>query len=260
MIPKVIHYCWFGNKSKPQLIENCRASWEEHLSNFKLVEWNEKNTDLKHPFVQKAYEDKKYAFVADYVRLKVLYEQGGVYLDTDMLIIKSFDELLNNQAFIGIESKHYISCGIIGVPSKHPYIKACLDYYNKIDVNNLNYKEIVIPKIFTKIYKEMYGVNNGITSKLHFDLNVYPEEYFYPYPNPPIPTSENAYKKYIQPSTYAVHLWHKSWKKTNALTYMRRGDLFKSLSTFIIELTNRSMVVDKKYCRKLASAFKQNFF
>jgi len=194
MIPKVIHYCWFGNKSKPQLIENCRASWEEHLSNFEFVEWNEKNTNLKHPFV------------ADYVRLKVLYEQGGGYLDTDMLVLKSFDELLNNLAFIGLESKHYISCGIIGVPPKHPYIKACLDYYKNIDISNLNYKEIVIPKIFTKIYKEMYGKNNGITTKLHSDLNGNPKEYFYPYPNPPIPESENAYKEYIRPSTYAVHL------------------------------------------------------
>lgn len=114
-IPKLIHYCWFGNKKKPQLVEDCISSWKKYLPDYEIIEWNEKNTDLKHTFLKKTYKLKKWAFVADFVRLKVLYEFGGIYLDTDMLMLKSLDSFLDDKCFFGAENETFISAGIIGV-------------------------------------------------------------------------------------------------------------------------------------------------
>ena len=91
MIPKVVQYCWFGGKKKTKLIKDCIKSWKRYLPDYKIIEWNEKNSDLAHPFVIEAYKLKKWAFVSDYIRLKVLYDFGGIYLDTDMMVLKSFE-------------------------------------------------------------------------------------------------------------------------------------------------------------------------
>ena len=86
MIPKIIHYCWFGGSTKPKLVKDCILSWKIFFPNYEIIEWNEKNSDLNEPFVKAAYNLKKWAFVSDYVRLTKVYEYGGLYLDTDMLI------------------------------------------------------------------------------------------------------------------------------------------------------------------------------
>ena len=99
MLPKVIHYCWFGGAKKPKLVRDCIKSWRNHLTDYEIIEWNESNCDLSHPFLNKCFELKKWAFVSDYIRLKVLYENGGIYLDTDMIVIKTFDNLLLKKLF-----------------------------------------------------------------------------------------------------------------------------------------------------------------
>ena len=92
MIPKKIHYCWFGNSERPKVIQDIMKSWNK-LQGFEIIEWNETNIDLKeHPYLEKSYNEGKYAFVSDYVRLKVLYEEGGIYLDTDVEVKKNFDD------------------------------------------------------------------------------------------------------------------------------------------------------------------------
>src|SRR5690606_23315459 len=124
--PKVIHYCWFGNKKKPPLVVDCISSWKLYLPEFDIIEWNEKNTDLNHPFLKKTFKLKKWAFVSDFVRLKVLYEFGGIYLDTDMLILKPLDVFLKDNCFFGAEDDKYINAAIIGASKEHPFIKECL--------------------------------------------------------------------------------------------------------------------------------------
>src|SRR5690554_2001513 len=102
-IPKTIHYCWFGNKKKPKIVEECIVSWHKVLSDYEIKEWNETNVDLNGTFVKFTYSKKKWAFVSDYVRLSVLYNHGGIYLDTDMLFLKPLDSFLENDLFFGAE-------------------------------------------------------------------------------------------------------------------------------------------------------------
>ena len=112
-IPKVIHYCWFGNSELPELEKKRLKSWQKKLSDYKIILWNENNSDLSEcKYVQQAYENKKFAFVSDYIRIKVLYQYGGIYLDTDVEVLKSFDHLLGAIGFLGFENKTTVGTAI----------------------------------------------------------------------------------------------------------------------------------------------------
>ena len=103
-IPKIIHYCWFGGGTISPENRKCMESWEKYCPDYKIIEWNEQNFDIsKNRYVQQAYEAKKYAFVSDYARLAVVYEHGGIYLDTDVELVRPLDELLEHKGFIGME-------------------------------------------------------------------------------------------------------------------------------------------------------------
>lgn len=116
MIPKIIHYCWFGGNEKPEIIQKCIASWREHCPDWQIMEWNESNYDVaKNPYVRKAYQSEKWAFVSDFVRLDVLYEIGGVYLDTDVEILcdNPFDQYLLYQGVLAFDTARSIASGLI---------------------------------------------------------------------------------------------------------------------------------------------------
>ena len=105
-IPKYIHYCWFGKGEKPDIVKKCIESWKANLSDYEIIEWNEENFDINsNDYVREAYKVKKFAFVSDYVRVYALYNHGGIYLDTDVEVFKSFDEIFNNESFWGFEQK-----------------------------------------------------------------------------------------------------------------------------------------------------------
>lgn len=114
MIPQIIHYCWFGGNPLPKKALKCIASWKKACPDYKIVEWNEENFDLTTCplYVRQAYDAKKWAFVTDYVRLKLVYEHGGIYLDTDVELIKNLDQLLQYEAYFGFETKEYIATGL----------------------------------------------------------------------------------------------------------------------------------------------------
>lgn len=258
MIPKIIHYCWFGKKPKPILVEECIKSWQQVLPDYEIRCWDESNVEMSHPFLKKAYNEKKWAFVSDFVRLQKLVEFGGVYLDTDMLMLKPLNLLMKYKAFVGLESERYVSCGIIGAVPQHPYILACYNFYNNLVLDaHFSYESIIIPKIFTRLYLERYPrAQKMLMPKEHNDLFVCPVNWFYPFPNDNLPAKK--YKDYINSDTIAVHLWHKSWKKTSALQFMRQGKIFKAFIKLSKELINRDSYIDKKYIRKIGSAFKKN--
>ncbi len=126
MIPKVIHYCWFGKKEKPDIVKKCIKSWNEFLPEYEIIEWNEKNFDINtYLFTKQAYEIGNYAFVSDYVRVYVLYNYGGIYLDTDTEILGSLDPFLKNSSFWGFEEKNYIATSIIGAECGNEFEKNC---------------------------------------------------------------------------------------------------------------------------------------
>ena len=113
MIPKIIHYCWFGGNPKPKLAEKCIASWKKHCPGWQIIEWNESNFDVnRNGYTKICMEQKKYAFLSDYVRLLVVAEQGGVYFDTDVELLRPMDGLLEQDAFFGFETPEFVASGL----------------------------------------------------------------------------------------------------------------------------------------------------
>ena len=105
MIPKTIHDVWVGHHPKSKIIQECIETWKKNLPDFKFVEWNEDNVDMhENKYIEQAYQAKKWAFVSDYIRAKAIYEQGGIYLDTDVRVVSDLMPLLNDRAFIGFEN------------------------------------------------------------------------------------------------------------------------------------------------------------
>ena len=130
MIPKTIHYCWFGENPKPENVLKCIETWRQYLPDYKIIEWNETNFDInQNPFVKQAYEKKMWAFVSDFARLKAVYENGGFYLDTDMEVTRNFDELLEHRAICGYEFRGRPFSAFFASEPNHEFIKELLSYY-----------------------------------------------------------------------------------------------------------------------------------
>lgn len=133
MIPKIIHYCWFGKKEMPELAYKCIESWKKHLPDYEIYLWNEDSFDLNlNRFCREAYICKKFAFVTDYVRLYALYNFGGIYMDTDVEILKNIDQFLETPAFSGFETESDIPTGIMGSEKLGKWAEEQLEYYNDI--------------------------------------------------------------------------------------------------------------------------------
>ena len=129
-IPKIIHYCWFGGKEKPKKVKKCIESWHKYLDGYEFMEWNESNFDINcNEYVKQAYENKKFAYVSDYVRINALYQYGGIYMDTDVIVYKPFDDLLNNKCILGFEEENYIATSFMASIPKHELIKEFIDRY-----------------------------------------------------------------------------------------------------------------------------------
>ena len=142
MIPKIIHYCWVGNAPKPKSVLYCIESWKKFCPDYEIKEWNESNYDFsKNHYMKQAYDAKKWGFVPDYARLDIIYQYGGIYLDTDVELVKSFDELLDQDAFMGFENtgdgEYFVNCGQgFGAVPKHEIIRAARDLYDDLDFIN----------------------------------------------------------------------------------------------------------------------------
>lgn len=212
-IPRIIHYCWFGKNQKSQLIEKCIKSWSEN-TNYKIQEWNEDNFDVnKHNFTRAAYSLKKWAFVSDYARLEVLYQYGGIYLDTDMELFKSLDCFLDNKMFLGFMYDCNLSCGIIGVEPKNRVIKELLEIYDKLNVTNSPNNDL-----FTKYFLDKGLKLNNRYQRID-EIVFYPKEYF-------------NYKGFNKKYNYAIHHFEDSWKEHN----IQRDRLKKVLKVCIGEV------------------------
>lgn len=133
MIPKKIHYVWVGGQPKPKAIQRCMKTWKKHLQDYQIIEWNEENFDFSsNPFAQAAYKAKKWAYVSDYIRAYVIYHEGGIYLDTDVLVLDDFDAFLDHRAFVGYENPNYPFTAVFGAEKGHPFVaKMLADYDDK---------------------------------------------------------------------------------------------------------------------------------
>ncbi len=211
MIEKKIHYCWFGKGELQPLMKKCIRSWKKFCPDYEIIEWNEDNFDVNSTlWTKQAYEAKKYAFVADYVRLKVLYEHGGVYFDTDQELIKPIEPFMNHKAFLGFMNDTDISCGVMGAEKNNEIIKEFLDSYKeksfvKNDVMNTEANTDVFTKILIK-----NGLKQNGEYQVVSDIHIYPRTYF-------CPTSCVDPKNYESEKTVSIHHWAMTWRKKSEI-------------------------------------------
>ena len=205
---KYIHYCWFGNKPLPKLAKKCIKSWQKYLPDYKIIKWSEDNVDLDEcQFVKEAYENKKWAFVSDYVRTKALNEMGGIYFDTDMEVTKDISKLLNNETFLGVEDTGFVAVGVWFEKNEKSFLTTELlkkyKSFDGFDVEKMS--EFSIPKLISSILNE-YGLEKG-SGKIQVIRNniyIYPREYFYPY-------SYNWENNVFTDNTCMIHYYDASW-------------------------------------------------
>ena len=176
MIPKKIHFIWVGGKEKPKDIQKCMKTWKKHLKDYEIIEWNESNFDIEsHPFAKAAYEAKKWAYVSDYIRAYVIYNEGGIYLDTDVLILDNFDKFLNNRAFVGFEHPDFPFTAVFGAEKNHPLVKDMLDYYDKLDKFEFNFQNNNTISVSDILVNDYGCIKNNEFQILREDIAVYPD-------------------------------------------------------------------------------------
>ena len=213
MIPKVIHYCWFGRGEKPALALKCIESWKKFLPDYEIKEWNEDNFDVNIiPYTAEAYKAKKYAFVSDYARFWVLYNYGGIYFDTDVEVIKPMDDIIERGAFMGIEveakgtTPPAVAPGLgLGVNPGLGLYKEILDYYAPLHfiLDDGSYNQVTVVRHVTKVLEE-----NGLkpTNELQKVARVwiYPRDYFNP-------LDDFTGTLNVTANTRTIHWYSRSW-------------------------------------------------
>ncbi|OUQ54444.1 glycosyltransferase family 32 protein [Lactobacillus gallinarum] len=225
MIPKVINYCWFGGSELPSSVKKCISSWEHYCPNYKIIKWDENNFNVNNTpnFIREAYKNKKWAFVSDYARLKIVYEHGGVYLDTDVELISNLDKMLNeNQAYMGFEDEDKINSGLgFGAERKNPIIREMLQEYESIVYNENNLKKYTCPYINTKILKK-HGLILNNSMQVIDNIRILPTEYLCP---------QNMYtgKRKITSNTLSIHHYTASWLPKSESTRMHLSMMIKRI-------------------------------
>ena len=209
MIDKKIHYCWFGGKKIPKEVKKCIKSWKEKCPEYEIIRWDEKNFDINcNEFVKDAYKAKAWAFVSDYARLKIIYDNGGIYLDTDVELLKNLDFLLESDFFIGTEqSKKLYTTGLgFGAIKQHYIVKKMMEKYENLifDFNKRN--EIACPYLNASALKEI-GFNTVDSVQEIDNCFVYPPKYF-----DPLATGKS--NNLLCNDTISIHHYNASWTST----------------------------------------------
>ena len=211
MIPKKIHYCWFGKGKMPELALKCIESWRVNLPDYELKEWNENSFDINSNFyVKEAYESRKFAFVTDYVRLYALYTEGGIYMDTDVEVLKNIDSFLDLPAFSGFEDNVHIPTGIMAAEKGSIWAKWQLEYYSDrhfllpdgtLDLTtNVDIIGGLMEEKGFILKNGLYNFQNKIT--------IFPKDYF-------CPKSHTTGKIELTENTYTIHHFAGSWKSSS---------------------------------------------
>ena len=207
MIPKIIHYCWFGRGEKPELARRCIASWRKFCPEFEIREWNEDNCDyLALPFMAEAYAAKKYAFVSDVMRLLVLEQYGGVYFDTDVEVVRDISPLLNDEGFIGFENDQFVNSGQVMAAVPHQrVVQAMIEAYKQLHFTNADgsLNAVGCPRLNTDVLERFGLVRNG-QEQLAAGIHVYPADYFNP-----LDSATGRLKK--TENTWSIHWYSMSW-------------------------------------------------
>ncbi len=216
LIPRTIHYFWLGGKPKTQAVIKCIESWKKYCPDFEIKEWNEENYDVhKHPYMEKAYREKKWAFVTDYGRLDVLYQYGGIYMDTDVEVIKNLSPMCRYKAFTGFENVESINDGQgFGCVSGMPILKemmACYDGDEPYEtVDGVEYY-MESPRRCTKVLLRHGLIQNGKRQSVA-GIEIFPSDYF-------CPLDYDTGQLKITENTYSIHHFEASWHDEKARHY-----------------------------------------
>lgn len=213
MIPKIIHYCWFGKGQMPELAVKCIDSWKKILPDYKLKLWNEDSFDINSvPYVKEAYQSRKFAFVTDYVRLFAIYHEGGIYMDTDVEMLKSVDDLLHLPAFSGFESEKDIPTGIMASEKDGQWAKEMMEYYTNdrhflLQDGSLDMTSnvLIISKLMSANGFKLVNSYQVYKNCMH----IFPKDYFCPKGRTGIIT--------LTENTYCIHHFAGSWNSTGGL-------------------------------------------
>lgn len=219
-IPKVIHYCWFGKGEMPRLTEKCIESWKKYCPEYKIVCWNEDNFDInRNKYAKEAYEAGKWAFASDYVRLKVLYDEGGIYLDTDVELIKPIDALIEESGYMGFDDNGIISTGLgFACEKGNDLVGALLADYDDISfiLPDGTYDLTPCPERNTQTLINL-GMDINIKDQVFMGIRMLPEDYL-------CPMKYYTGRKIITPNTYSIHHFCASWTSLAAkrTTFIKR--------------------------------------
>lgn len=201
----IIHYCWLGKKEKPEKVRYCMESWKRICPDAEIREWNEENYDMeKNAYVRAAYREKKYAFATDYMRADILYRYGGVYLDTDVELIRDISPLLS-ASFMGFERDNAVATGLIMYASR-PHLellKEICSYYENISEEDVDFGKTVVDIVTDILLKHGLEPNGQLQTVAGF--TIYPTEYFNP-------IGGDYGKPVITENTYSIHHYLASWK------------------------------------------------
>ncbi len=203
MIPKIIHYCWFGGKDLPIEVRKCMESWKKMCPDYEIIRWDESNFDVnQNPFIKAAYEAKKWAFVSDYARLKVVYDNGGIYLDTDVELRKNLDSLREHGCYIGIQQNEFLcNTGLgFGATKSNPVVLKMLESYDDLTFSESHTLELSCPRLNNAVIRSYGLVSNTEITDLP-EVTVYPPQYFDPYGG----------KNLLCDETYSIHHYAASW-------------------------------------------------
>lgn len=231
MIPKIIHYCWFGKGEKPAKVKECISSWHKILTEYEIIEWNEDNFDINSLLYTKdAYESRKYAFVSDVARVKALYEYGGIYMDTDVMVYKSFDEILGHQCVLGFEEGNYIATSFMACEPKFNLMKEFYELY----INRPFYDDngnIISGTNVTKLTNLLLDdglIRDNSYQTLSNNITIYPQEYFSPY------DYGNCIRNNTE-NTICEHLFLVSWMS-------KKEQLKKTIKKIIVKVFGKNAI------------------
>ena len=217
MIPKVVHYCWFGRGEMPELAKKCIASWKTFLPDYEIKEWNEDNFDINsNQYIREAYESRKFAFVTDYVRLYAIYMEGGIYMDTDVEVMGNYDKFLHHHAFSGFETDGNVPTGIMAAEKGSIWAKELLDMYDnrKFIMADGSFDMTTNTTVITK-----YMLGKGLVLNNRYQdfpglCTMYPAEFF-------CPKDHRTGKIKCTHNTVCIHHFAGTWLEHNFFLDLR---------------------------------------
>ena len=238
-IPKIIHYCWFGGNPLPELAQKCIASWKEYCPGYQIIEWNESNFDINlSEYTKGAYKEKKWAFVSDYARFWILYRFGGIYMDTDVELIKPIGDLIGKGAYMGCEPalqnmkendrlaglKYFVNPGLgLAAPAHHPFYKEVLECYNaRSFYNAVGEIDLMTVVQTTTILLKKYGYRDSSKPERISDLTIYPVDYF-------CPMNYFTGEIHMTSNTRSIHHYTASWHSEEERKQMKLLQKFNLL-------------------------------